>query len=191
MSIFDNIRHGFEQIPQGFQHLPDHLQHIPDELKKAGMDIEKVQEWVHHECVTVLEAAAEEFAKRALREGSEAAKKLYDALTTLRNNRPDLVDAIDEVGFSVSLSAVTLNYDRFYSRAEGLCRVLNGLINTFEFRRSHIKTVVKNTGPTSIAFNINAEVFSSLLSIGAGTQIPLALGVELLDLVLAEVGVPE
>ena len=191
MSIFGNIRHGFEQIPQGFQHLPDHLQHIPDELKKAGVDLGELQQWVHHECVTVLETAAEEFAKRALREGAEAATKLYNALSNLRSKRPDLADAIDEVPFYLGLSAVTLNYDRFYSRAEGLCKILNNLKESFEFRRSNIKTVALNTGPTSVSFDVSAELFSSLISIKAGTQIPLALGVELMDLVLAEVGVPE
>ena len=179
------------KIKQGFEHLPDQFKHLPDELQHAGIDITKVQQWIHHECVSVLETAAEEFAKRALRESAEAATKLYNELTKLRNSKPELVDAIDDVQITLSLSAVTLTYDKFYSRAEGLCKFLNGLIDTFEFKRSHIKNVITNTGPSSIAFNIDAEVFSSLLSIGAGIQIPIALGVELLDIVLAEIGVPE
>ena len=191
MSIFDNIKHGFEQIPQGFQHLPQHLQHIPQELQKAGLDAAEVRQWLHHECQLVLESAAGSFAKRALREGSEAANKAYAWLKAKRAARPDLADDIDEVGFSLSLSAVKLIYDRFYERAEGLCKILGGLVDGFEFRRSHIKEVAKNTGPTYIDFNVSAEVLSSLFSVGFEGHIPAALGIEMLDLVLAEVGVPE
>ena len=171
MSIFDKIKKGFE-------HLPQELQHVPQQLQHAGLDPHSIQNWIHEEFEHGLQYVADKAAKEALRQSSELANKIYSKLTELKQSHPNLVDEIDDVSIDVSLSIVTMSYDKFYSRAAGLTKVLADAHNNFKLSRSFIRTLIKNTGPTRITFSISGELFTSAVSAGLQCGIPLALGVE-------------
>ena len=153
------------------------LHAVPDELKHVVKD-----EFLH---------AAGEAAEIAFRKSAQLADASYRHLSQLRQSKPDLVEAIDGVWIDVSMSIVTFHYEGFYGRAEGLCRVLKQQSEHFQLRRSTVRWLLENTGPTTFAFNISGELFTSAISAGVGFGGPLAVMVELLDLGLEHLGVPE
>lgn len=185
------IHINFNDIRRGFEHIPQQIAHVPDEIKRAGLDPHAVQDWIHHEAQSVLQAAGGEVAGIAFHESAAFARGLHEKLSALRESKPDLASAIDEVGISLTLSVVTLTYSGFMGRAEGLCRLLDQQSQGFVFNRSSVRWILENTGPTEISLSISGELFTSALGAGVGLTAPLALAVELVDLALEKAGVPE
>ena len=128
---------------------------------------------------------------RIFRTSADFADALYGRLQSLRQTRPDLVEAIDSVSIPISLSVLSLEYDGFMGRAEGLCRLLKEQAAHFQFNRHSIKWILNNTGPSKIGVNLSGELFTSVFSFSIGVNMPLALGVEIVDLALEKAGVPE
>ena len=158
------------RVQQTFNQVPGEIKHL-------------VQDEMLH--------AAGQAAQVAFKQSAKMADKTYKHLTDLRNSKPELVTAIDGIFVDVSMSVVTFHYEGFYGRAEGLCRVLNQQADNFQLRRSTIKWLLENTGPTSFSFNLSGELFTSAISAGVSFGGPLAVMIELLDIGLEHMGVPE
>lgn len=191
MSIHINFGQIGNQIRQGFEHLPQQIAHVPHELERAGLDPNAIQDWIHHETQEVLQSAAGEVASLAFKKSAELARSFYNEMQALRNSKPDLADAIDEVGIEVSLSIITFKYHGFMARAEGLCNLLDEQAQVFALTRSFIRNILVNTGPTEIDVSVSGELFTSALSAGFSIHAPLALAVELIDTALEKAGLPE
>ena len=191
MSIHINFNNIGNQIKRGFEQLPQQIAHVPDQLQHAGLDPHAIQDWIHHETDAVLHAAADEIAGAAFRESVTAARAFKERVESLRNDRPDLADAIDGVAIQISLSVMSLTYENFMKRAEDICNLLDQQSQGFQFRRSTIKHVIGITHPDKITFNISGELFTSVLSAGIGIDVPQILAVELMDMALEAAGVPE
>ena len=164
------------------------FQHIPQEL---GVDPNRIVDAIRGELQHVLTEMAAPIAKQAFKTSAGLAEKTYNSLKNFHDTHTDLVEAIDELGISVSLSVITLNYDGFYGRAEGLCRLLKEQSDHFQFNRHSIRWIIKNSGPKSVDINLSGELFTSAFSAGVSIHAPLALMIELVDEALAHAGVPE
>ena len=167
---FNKIRHAFDKVPN-----------LPGDIRNA----------LHDEFQQLLSGAAGEIARVAFRKSAEYANKTYQTLQRFREAHPELIEAIDEFGISVSLSVVTLHYDGFYGRAEGLTRLLTEQSEHFQFNRHSIRWIIANTGPKSVDIALNGELFTSAFSAGVSFHTPNALMVAMVDEALAHVGVPE
>ena len=162
------------------------FEHIPDQFSPQG-----IQDAIRGEFQQLLSSAAGQIAKEAFKRSAGMAQKTYNSLKAFRESKPDLVEAIDGLGISVTLSVITLHYDGFYGRAEGLTRLLNEQSQHFQFNRHSIRWIIQNTGPKSVDVNVSGELFTSAFSAGVGIHAPLALMVALVDEALAHAGVPE
>lgn len=189
MSIHINWNNLGHDIQRGFQQLPQQIAHVPDQLQHAGLDPHAVQDWVRHEVKAVMQGAAGEVAGIAFRKSAEFARSFYNQMQGLRQSKPDLATAIDGVGIDISLSILTLHYEGFMGRAEGLCNLLDQQAQNFQFRRSTVRWILENTGPTGITIGISGELFTSALSAGIGINAPLALAIELVDIALEHAGI--
>ena len=164
------------------------FQHIPQDL---GIDPYKIQDAIRGELQHILTETAAPIAKAAFKKSVAYAKKTYDKMHAWRESKPKLVDAIDTLGVSVNLSVLTLNYDGFYGRAEGLCRLLSEQAAHFQFNRHSIRWIIENTGPKSVDIGLSGELFTSAFSAGVSFHGELELLVELVDEALAHVGIVE
>ena len=109
----------------------------------------------------------------------------------LNNQSLNSYPLINEVSIPASLSVVNMEYNGFYNRAKGLCRLLSEQADHFQFNRHNIKWVLENTGPSKIGVNISGELFTSIFSFSIGVNMPLALGIEIVDIALERAGLPE
>ena len=90
-----------------------------------------------------------------------------------------------------------MSFNGFYSRSEELLETLDRFVGQPPaFRRKPVLELVEALGPTTLDFGASVEfalvVGSQELGVGGKLKsVPLALGTEIADLVLAELGVPE
>ena len=171
----------FGDIKRTFQNVP----------KNLGIDPRMLQDSIRGEFQHIITEMAAPIAKQAFRTSAGLAKKTYESMKRFKESKPNLVEAINELGISVSLSVITLHYNGFYTRAEGLCRLLEEQASHFQFNRHSIRWILSNTGPDSIDINISGELFTSAFSAGVGVHAPLDLMIELVDEALAHAGVAE
>ena len=156
--------------------------------------VEKLPALVEEELQDAIEAFAKSLTSEGLRRVRSSLNSAHKKMTELRESKPGLVDAIDEVSFYVEFGPVKATYASFYSRSEGLSHVLS---QPPDFKRSSIVGFFRATVPTSIDFGLSVQVValvvgSKELGIGGGMgDIPGALAVELLDVILEAAGVPE
>ena len=188
---FQAIEHAFHPVGQAVAHFDPAQAAKAIEAHIQHEVLEKIPSQVHGAIKSELLDVGEAAAKEAFRFSCELARKTYNKLGALRSSRPDLVSDIDLVSMTVSLSVVTLEYSGFYSRAEGLCNLLDQMHQNFKLRRSFVKNLIINSGPTSANITVSGEIFTSAISAGAGITVPISLLAELVDLALAEVGIPE
>ena len=138
-------------------------------------------------------ALSSEILKKAARELKEWRKEMGK----LAESDPGLVEAINSLGFELSLSVVTLSYVRFYARSQKVLEVLETYSSKPPaLRRRPIIIAVEALGPTSVNLGIQAN-----FALGVGTEalgggfklkaIPLKLFSRLGDRALAGLGVPE
>ena len=144
-----------------------------------------------------MEALAKEAIKPVLKQAAKDARAWHRAMKKLREERPDLVDAIDALGFVVTLKCnveIELEYANFYTRAEEIAGILDRFGDDgIKPRRRDIIGFMRATGPTAVDLGIGAEL-SLGVDIGGSAKlssIPLELFLELADLALEELGVPE
>ena len=172
---------------------------IEDGVRTANREVEeglteKLPELVEDAFEDAMEAFAKSITAEGLRKVRASLDSAHKKMTELREAKPGLVDAIDEVSFYVEFGPVKATYASFYSRSEGLSHVLS---QPPDFKRSSIVEFFRATVPTSIDFGLSVQVValvvgSKELGIGGGMgDIPGALAVELLDVILEAAGVPE
>ena len=191
------------QAIHGAQHGIDDIRHQAENaLRNVQHDAERGIRNVGHEITTALpqqaEAAikdalvttAEPVAKEAFALSIKTARGVHARLQALEKSHPDLVDAINAVSVSVTLSVVTLDYDNFYHRAEGWLNLMQKSHDNFHLSRKFIHDIITNSGPTSMSVNVSGELFTSAISAGAGVTVPTALIAELVDVALEKAGVP-
>ena len=192
------LEHVGEEAKGELQHLANEARgEIEEVAKKAKGELEEVAE----DARDLVEAALQELAKAVTREGL---KKLRGAVKTaagkmedLARDKPRLVESIDACGFELNLGPLTLEYDGFYSRSEELLDALDRFVGQPPaFRRKPVLELVEALGPTTLDFGASIEfalvVGSQELGVGGKLKsVPLALGTEIADLVLKELGVPE
>ena len=183
----------FSSMGEGDFHSESFFSDLGDRFKKIPETInpDNIKNLIRDEFQEALQSSAGVIARQAFKQAAGLAQKTYSKMKAFRESHPNLIEAIDTLGISVSLSVISLNYDAFYGRAEGLTRLLSTQAEHFEFNRHSVRWIIQNTGPKSVDININGELFTSALSAGVGLHGELALVVELVDLALEHVGVPE
>lgn len=172
---------------------------IEDELQKVGREIE---ETVTEKIPDLIEDAVEALASAVTKEGLKAVqsvvKTTHTELNKLEKGKPELVDAINQLGGRVEIGPITLSYANFYTRTELVSGVLDQYINhPPEFRRGPIIDMVKALGPDSVDLGISVQVMalvvgSKELGVGGGlNDVSIDLFAEIGDVVLEKMGIPE
>ena len=145
--------------------------------------LDKVKDYVEHD----LSAAV---LKKALAETHAVLHWFDTKIKGLQKTNPTLLDLLDDIGDSINLGPVVLNYSAFFSRVADLVEALNALTGkTIEVRRSVIIDLISALGPTSVTINANIQLFSTF-----GTtipELPMALFTEIADEIMEKLGVPE
>ena len=207
LDFTDDIAKAFSEIERVGSKVGE-LDGVVDEIQKARRwaggrinEIDKTLENLPDAIETTARRVVLNLAEHAVEEGlkvaADTARKAHKGMARFRDQRPDLVDAIDQLGFEVEIKAVvsfTLEYDGFYERAEETAGILDRFGHDgFEFTRSNVRGFITAMGPSSISFGGELE-FSLGATAGGAIRlkaIPLTLAVELIDLALDELGVPE
>ena len=167
---------------------------VEEQANIVKREMEALPEKIEDELQDAFAAFAKSITAEGLRKVRSSLDSAHKKMTELREAKPDLVDAIDEVSFYVEFGPVKATYASFYSRSEGLSHVLS---KPPDLKRSSIVEFFRATVPTSIDFGLSVQVValvvgSKELGIGGGMgDIPGALAVELLDVILEAAGVPE
>ena len=166
--------------------------------RKVGSGLENtVTEQLPKLFALALSGIATEAMKPGLKGAAKLARSMGDEMDALAKEDPELVKAINQVGFRLKVKAnveLILVYQQFYGRTRELAAILDRAGNEgIAFRRRDIIGFVEAMGPTTIAFGAGAEV-SLGFDLGASvslTAIPLKLFTRLADRGLKELGVPE
>lgn len=169
-----------------------------DDVEKAAStvkdEVEKIPALAEDAVEQAFEAVVKGFTEEGLKTVQSVLSTTHKELTKLRDKKPDLVDAIDELGFYGEFGPITATYSGFYTRFEQLSDALS---KPPALKRKQIIDFLRATGPTSINFGISVQVValvvgSKELGVGGGlNDIPAALAWEILDIILEAAGVPE
>lgn len=171
------------------------------EIEEAAQDAKKVaeetvgdvEEWVEDK----LEELAEALCSTALAQVASLLHTMHAEMEKLEKDRPELVDSINALGNTLQLGPLTLQWSGFYGRAENILGVLDKYANEPPaFRRGDIIEMIRALGPDSIDPGIDISfalgVGSKSLGVGGGfSDIQLDLFLELADVIMDELGVPE
>ena len=178
--------------------LEDVLHDLRADLTKAGDEIKSGLEVFYtglkqglEEAITDLE---EGLSEAVLREAIEKAHKLVswlaDKLGALQKSNPSLTDLLDGVSDQIELGPVTLTYDSFFTRVEELAATLSdALAGEIEVTRTFIIKLITDLGPSSVAINMDVEVFATFGD--KIPELPFAVFTEIADEILKEIGVPD
>ena len=173
-----------------------------DGLKKAAHEIEETFEERLPDLVEdALENVLNELARAVTKEGLKAIRSIVHAadrdLTKLKEDKPGLVGAIDNLGFSMEIGPITLAYSGFYTRIDDIAEVLDRYVNEPpEFRREPIIQMIGALGPDTVDLGASVQVMalvvgSKELGIGGSLDtISIELFEEIADAILEELGVP-
>ena len=183
------------------------LESVADEarsgLEDAGKEIKDgITKDLPEMAKKVVEEAADALQKAVAREGlkllRDGAKKTNQKLTSIADDKPELIDAINKLGYSLKLGPITLAYSGFYERSSDLAEALDDYVNNPPvFRRRPLIALVEALGPDSVDLGVDISaaflvVQSDTLSIGGSLDsIPLELFTEIADAVLEALGIPE
>ena len=175
------------------------IERCADNAKK---DIQKEVKNLDQKAQDAMEAALSNLGKILTKEGLKQVRRMvketHNALEKLENDKPGLINAINELGGKVEIGPLTLSYANFYERTELVVGVLDIYINKPpKLRRKPILDMVRALGPDSIDTGISVQavalvVGSKELGVGGGiNDISLDLFIELGDVILEAMGVPE
>ena len=176
------------------------------EIERAASRVEETFDETLPELVSqALPAAIEqlyhdltsEAVKPVLAAAADMARTLKARLDSLADSRPELVEAIDMLGFRVDLSVnveLGLHYQGFYTRAGDVITVLDRYASQgIGLRRQDVISFVRACGPTFIDLGVGAEMSLGVNIGGKGAikGISTDLFAELADVVLDQAGVPD
>ena len=178
------------------------IEQVESETKKGVSQVKKEVENLPKQAEKALNDALDELAKAVAKEGLEKAGKVAKTakkeLDELAKSDPDLVDEINELGFTVEVGPMTLAYSGFYERADQVIHTLDTYTNAPPvFRRKPLLDMIEALGPTSVDFGANIRAAfvvasSDALSVGVSLDaIRLRLFTRLGDKLLAALGVPK
>ena len=190
------------QLETGFTTWRGQLNDIGASYKQLGQDLnsdlEKSGKAIKEDIESATDTAIKKLTSSAMKHGLEEADKvvkaLHGELATLEDKFPHMVDALNNIGNSIELGPIELNYASFYARAEELSDALDKalqMVNAGDFRltQTFFNDLVKGLGPDSLTINAEIEFFSRF---GLDLQnISMDLFTELADFVLDELGVPK
>ena len=180
---------------------------VIEQAKRAGSEIEKtfedrIPEAVCEKLPDALEDFAKKMAAGVAREGLRRTKQVigvgYDRMVWLAENKPALVDEINDLGGQIEIGPMTLSYANYYDRLAGVMGVLDHYINEPPtLRRRDILAMVRALGPDVVDFGVSVQVValvigSKELGFGGGfNDVGLNLFLELADAIMAAAGIPE
>ena len=187
----NSAKHGIEDTATAAKHdITDAAQKVQDTAEKLpGMAAAAVQ--------TAVEELVEAFSAAGLRRFRSTVKAAKRKLDALHSSKPELIGEIDQVGVYLQLGPLTLTWEEFYSRAEHVIGSLDEFVSSPPgFHRRPVLDLIRGIGPTSIDAGISVQfalvVGSDELGVGGGLNgLRLALFLEVGDVVLEELGVPE
>ena len=165
--------------------------------KDVKREVEKLPKQVEKELKKVLDALNSEVFKQTLPLILKAAKEAKKRMDWLKKNKPAIASAIDDVSFAPKLGPVVLKFTRFYERADTIIGDLEALLKKdFKIGRKSIREIIRAIGPDSIDLGIDVNLAALVVTsdaVGLGfslPELPLELGLEILDEVLKACGVP-
>lgn len=183
--VFDKAKDEIEDVAEGA-------------VKEVKDEIEKMPDLAEDVIEKALDALCEAIAKEGLTTVRNVARTAKRELDEFAESDADLVDEINELGFTLVIGPVSLAYSGFYTRADQVIGVLDTYVNSPPaFRRKPILDMIEALGPTSVDFGVDIKaallvVASDAISVGIELDsIRLRLFTRLGDKLLAELGVPE
>ena len=170
-----------------------------DELRDVGRDIEDgLTDTIPELFDELIDEIAESIAKEGLKKTQSLVKVSHRELESLKKNKPDLTDAIDELGGTIEIGPMILAYANFYTRMEEIVGVLDHYINEPpSLRRRDIIALIKALGPDSVDLGISIQVVAVVVGskeLGFGgslNDIGIELFAEIADAILEAAGVPD
>ena len=182
------LKHDLDDIGASYKQLG---QDLNSDLKKSGAaikaDIESATD-------TAIKKLTSEAMVHGLSEADKVVKALHADMEKLEAKLPKLVDALNNIGNSIELGPIQLNYASFYSRAEELSDALDKALEMvkagdFKLTQTFFNDLVKGLGPDSLTINAEIEFFSRF---GLDLKnISMDLFTEIADFILDELGVPK
>ena len=155
------LKHDLDDIGASYKQLG---QDLNSDLKKSGAaikaDIESATD-------TAIKKLTSEAMVHGLSEADKVVKALHADMEKLEAKLPKLVDALNNIGNSIELGPIQLNYASFYSRAEELSDALDKALEMvkagdFKLTQTFFNDLVKGLGPDSLTINAEIEFFSAL-----------------------------
>ena len=183
-SVADEIQKivtaGDEQVSRIARTTSQMLAHIGDEIEKDIEDAEK----------KVVQTLTTEAVKHGLSAAHAVLSKVGAQLKNFEHSHPNLVDAVNALGDSIVLGPVVLHYANFYTRADALLSVLNGVVGKdFKLTQKFVTNLIRGLGPDSIEIDAEIVLFSSFGDVLSNISIDLFI--ELEETILGALGVPK
>ena len=195
------------KIESGVKKEGSNIYNMSQDLKKqlekeSQKALHTVEDAFEKKLPALLDKALKDLAGALTKEGLKKirnlARRAKKQMGQLEKKKPALVGAINGLSFYVELGPVKLGYSGFYARSKELVSVLDSYVNAPPaFRRGPLLDFMRATGPSSVDTGLSVQVVavvvgSKELGIGGGlNDIDPELALELLDVILEEMGVPE
>ena len=172
------------------------------DLKSVGHTIEqdvikKLPELAEDAAKAAVAKLAEAISKTGLKKFRSAVHKAKSKLDALGQKRERLTVSLDNLSVYLELGPATLTWSGFYSRADTIVDILDEHISSPpRFKRAEIMRLIEAIGPTTVNLGFSVSfalvIGSKELGIGGGLgDIDLVLFLEIGDVILDELGVPE
>ena len=207
------VEKGFEEAEGAVNKIPqdvaaeavkarDALEDVKDELTKdlkgTGAEVKKDLEQFGEDFMAGLdqieegweEILSEAVIQKAIEKTEHILEWLDKEFTTLEEKAPELVNIINGLSDDIELGPVTLEWDGFFTRVHDIdVKLKDTLAGEIVVSRSFIIALIEDLGPTTIKINADIDVFAVF-----GDKIPnlpLKLFLQMADLILDKMGVPE
>ena len=205
--VFDNVKKEVESLGESAKKgIEEEIGKIrksaEEELKNTGNKIKKdlgdLPKLVEDAAKSVFEDLASIATKEGAKKICDMLSGAIDGMAKLEKSKPNLVDAINAAGFEIEIGPVTCSYTNFYNRHQELLTAIEGFSNKKpSFRRSYFISMLRALGPDAVDLGISVQIIALVIAskeLGIGgklKEIQLELALELLDIVLKEIGIPE
>lgn len=211
MSVIDDVKDlankAKREIEGAADRAKNELENVANQskwkLEQFANDAEKaITEKLPAEIEGIIQDCIDELARAVTKEGltkvRDMVREADTKLTWLAENKPGLVDQINALGFSAEFGPVTLAYQNFYTRIGNVADILDTYVNhPPELRREPIIKMIEALGPDTVDLGASVQVVALVVGskeLGVGgslDSIGLGLFMELADVILEKIGVPE
>lgn len=194
--VADTASKAVREVQEVAEKAEREVERIPAEVEKA------ITEQLPKEIEKGFQTFIDELAKAVTKEGLTTLRAIVHAadrdLTKFKENKPELTDEINNLGFSMEIGPVTLAYSGFYDRIDDIAEVLDTYVNhPPELRRKPIIQMIEALGPDTVDLGASVQVValvvgSKELGIGGSLDsVGIGLFSEIGDVILEEIGIPE